>query len=831
MVKNSAKRSNKVRKIKRSSKRTLQKIPEKLQALLSQALQNHQLGLLDQAIISYRQILALKPSYADANHLLGVALHQRGELEEAVSSIKRAIKRVPDKPSFHSNLGNVLKDLELWDDAISSYRKALALDPQYINAQINIGNALNQLGRYDESGPYLQRSIELKPDSSEAHNNLGLMYHEGYDFLDEAEESFVKALSLAPDYMEAHYNLGNLYNAQGRLDEALSSYRHALRINSNHAKAYGNIGNVFKKQNRFNDAIVSYETALSLDPTFVEMHYNIGLIYLSNGQIDEAFNCLRRAAKSCPENGLMWATWADSIVSYKFERFDENLLGDLRELLNHRMVSTSRLASPILRALAHVQEFSGAMNLISKSSDINSVIYKELAGDLSKIPLLIELMGLSPIDDTDVERMLTNLRRIMILQLPDDDLHSLPFSAALALHCFTNEYIFTSTEKEKEAVSSLELRIVKMLENNLPVPPLWIVALGAYRALHEYAWADKLLTLSWPDTIVSVLNHQVKNPKEERALEARISSFNSITDSVSKAVREQYEANPYPRWIKIGLPQKGKSIAQVLRDIQLPIIPETRNIQKNPDVLIAGCGTGQQSITSALRFANSKVTALDLSLKSLAYAVRKAQELDLPQIDHIQGDIMELPNLQRQFDIIECTGVLHHLEDPIAGWRILLNHLRRDGLLKIGLYSKIARRSITKAQLLIKENSYSSTVEDIRKCRHKLISSSKEENSEFSEILKSSDFYSVSGCRDLLFHVQEHQFTIPQIEEILQGLCLDFLGFEIADQTIIRKFRTTFPQYEMLASLNSWHQFETDNPSTFAGMYQFWCRKRVKESA
>ena len=103
----------------------------------------------------------------------------------------------------------------------------------------------------------------------------------------------------------------------------------------------------------------------------------------------------------------------------------------------------------------------------------------------------------------------------------------------------------------------------------------------------------------------------------------------------------------------------------------------------------------------------------------------------------------------------------------------------------------------------------------------------KHESLDLSGILKSSDFYSMSGCRDLLFHIQEHQFTIPQIENILREFNLEFMGFEIADQTILRKFRTNSPKHESLTSFEAWHHFELTNPNTFGGMYQFWCRKKT----
>ena len=814
-------------KKKKNSKGDSQNIPERLQALLSQAMKKHQVGLLDQAITSYRQILDLMPSYADANHLLGVALHQSGELEAAVSLIKKAIKYVPSRPAFHSNLGNVLQDMECWEEAIGSFRKALVLDPHYVNAHINIGNALNQLGRYDESGPHLLKSLKLNPNSPEAHNNLGLMYHEGKNLLDEAIESFTKALSLSSDFSEAHYNLGNAYSAQDRLDEALASYGEALRINPNYVTAHGNLGNVYKKQNRYKEAFESYNKALSIDPNFEEVYYNIGLMHLSNGNATDAFNCLRRAAKSSPEDGQMWTAWADSLVSYPFDTLDENLLDDLNNLLDHVMVSPRRLGSPILRVLDHFPEFPRVMALTLKDPEVKSLIYQELAESLSKIPLLIKLMGLCTFDDFNAERMLTNLRRALILQLPDDDVNNLPFSAALALHCFTNEYVFISSDEEKHAVGELEVKIAKMLEDAHPVPALWVAALGAYRALHTYPWVDKLLTYKWTEEISTLLNHQVTHPREEQVLAAKMPSLSNITDSVSMAVREQYESNPYPRWVKLGITQKGESIDQVMRNMQLPVIPDKGDFQKNPEILIAGCGTGQQSITAALRFANSKVTAVDLSLTSLAYAARKTYELGIKNIEHAQGDILELETMKRQFDLIECTGVLHHLHDPIAGWRVLLNLLRPGGLLKIALYSRIARRFVTLVRALINEKNYPTTGDGIRDCRRELANMPKSVSLDLSGILESNDFYSMSGCRDLLFHVQEHQFTIPQIEVTLRELDLEFLGFEIADQKILRKFRTDSPKYEALASLNSWHDFEVANPDTFGGMYQFWCRKKA----
>ena len=94
-----------------------------------------------------------------------------------------------------------------------------------------------------------------------------------------------------------------------------------------------------------------------------------------------------------------------------------------------------------------------------------------------------------------------------------------------------------------------------------------------------------------------------------------------------------------------------------------------------------------------------------------------------------------------------------------------------------------------------------------------------------AETCNRGNFFSLSECRDLLFHVQEHHFTLPQIEADLQALNLTFLGFEIQDQKALRLFRKSHPHKSALTSLSLWHKFELKNPETFRGMYQFWCKK------
>ena len=57
---------------------------------------------------------------------------------------------------------------------------------------------------------------------------------------------------------------------------------------------------------------------------------------------------------------------------------------------------------------------------------------------------------------------------------------------------------------------------------------------------------------------------------------------------------------------------------------------------------------------------------------------------------------MDVKKLKKKFDVIESSGVLHHMDDPFLGWSNLSDCLNKGGLMKISLYSKIARQEISK---------------------------------------------------------------------------------------------------------------------------------------
>jgi SAM-dependent methyltransferase len=190
----------------------------------------------------------------------------------------------------------------------------------------------------------------------------------------------------------------------------------------------------------------------------------------------------------------------------------------------------------------------------------------------------------------------------------------------------------------------------------------------------------------------------------------------------------------------------------------------------------------------------------------------------LPNIKYAQADILNLGAIDRTFERIESVGVLHHLADPKAGWRVLLSLLAPNGVMRIGLYSEAARRSIVEARAVVGRRGYQATAEGIRALRQSIIS--ERDDPRWKLVLGTVDFYSMSGCRDMFFNVMEHRLTLPEIAEFLKEQKLSFLGFEL-DPESIKKFGERHPGPQALLDLDAWHSFELANPTTFRNMYVF----------
>jgi SAM-dependent methyltransferase len=582
--------------------------------------------------------------------------------------------------------------------------------------------------------------------------------------------------AFATDELMAH---ADRHYQQGRPEQAEIVCNKIVAREPAHAGALNLLGLLLQESGRHRLAVKTLNKAIAADPLNAASHYNIAAACQTLGRTGEAVRHFNDAIafgtrENPPEKLILQSPVIAACVSRIEERWPLPVRSD-------------ELFSPM--ALAEI-----ANDLFLRCA-LAAVLLRGVALERLLAPLRAKLLGLAHADLLGAEPFGPNL---------------VPLLAALAQQYFTNEYVFVQSEEEtRQSVQLRDLLLRKSAAHEI-IPPHLIGAVAAYFPLHELPDAAALLQRDWPQEIAAVIRQQLREPLAEREDRGQIPALTPVDDAVSLQVMNQYEENPYPRWTI-------NPLAALVRNV-----PAHADADASKEILIAGCGSGRHPLEVAQLFPGAQVLAVDISLPGLAYARRKTREAGLNNVNYAQADILKLSALGRSFDRVEAVGVLHHLAEPEFGWRVLLSLLRLNGVMRIGLYSETARQAMVEARALIAERGYRPTAEDIRKCRQEILRDY--DKRRWWRLIESGDFYSISGCRDLLFNVMEHRFTIPRIKAFLDEQNLSFLGFD-PEPWLVEKFHKQFPDAAALTDLGKWQVFETENPQAFRFMYVFSVRK------
>jgi SAM-dependent methyltransferase len=583
------------------------------------------------------------------------------------------------------------------------------------------------------------------------------------------------------------------------------------------------LGIALRHRRKFAEAAEVLQQALVHAPDQHEIWSNLGNALRDAGRFADAAGAYRHALRLAPDIGYYWSAFSTclrhiTVASPVDPDFRRDLLGALsRPEVSPADVASAAIAAvkadaPIARLVTCVQSDAGDAALTGLLAD--APVAQALAD-----PLLLNLLESTVAADVQIELVLTAMRRLQLLSLAgaERSLLAPETAAALARQCFLNDYAWLETPEETQALATVAARAPsESLEHAIR-----LATLAAYRPL-SMDQAQGMGPSGEPLCATGLIKQQISEPAEERRLAAGIRVLAEEAGAVSRAVRNQYESNPYPRWSRIGRYEHARPAPDVLAEL-FPGQMFHHLPRSGARILVAGCGTGRHAIQAAMRFADARVLALDLSLASLAYALRKTREMGITNIEYCRADILALGPVSERFDIVESVGVLHHLSEPMEGWRALLDRLAPGGVMRIGLYSERARRHVVHGRTLAAKLAISADPASVRSFRRAIIDSRDDDH--LSHVTSSEDFFSLSGCRDLLLHVQEHRYAPGDLAAMLHALGLEFLGFELPDPGIAKRYRERFPGDMTMTSLANWEQFERAEPDTFFGMYDFWVRR------
>ncbi len=258
-------------------------------------------------------------------------------------------------------------------------------------------------------------------------------------------------------------------------------------------------------------------------------------------------------------------------------------------------------------------------------------------------------------------------------------------------------------------------------------------------------------------------------------------------------VKRQYESFPYPPRDPADESQRLiASIPASLMAVNHHCFGGKKDFRSGFRCLVAGGGTGDSTIFLAeqLRDYDSELVYLDMSEASRQVAEARARVRNLTNITWVTASIMDLPGLGLgEFDYIECTGVLHHLESAEEGLRALNAVLKVDGAIFLMVYGKYGRRAVYEMQSLLRNYLPAglSMHEKVQMARQ-LIETLPKSNSFIRELDMwgaeiSAAGFGDAGLYDLLLHSQDRSFDVPGLYALAEsaGLHLSSFGWRTDD--------------------------------------------------
>ncbi|MEZ0242673.1 MAG: class I SAM-dependent methyltransferase, partial [Sphingomonas sp.] len=243
-------------------------------------------------------------------------------------------------------------------------------------------------------------------------------------------------------------------------------------------------------------------------------------------------------------------------------------------------------------------------------------------------------------------------------------------------------------------------------------------------------------------------------------------------------------------------------------------------LPEKPEILVAGCGTGREALRMSRWAPHGRVTAIDISNTSLAYARERCAANGATNIEFERRDLLTVAEMGRRFDFISCCGVLHHIPDPEAGWRALTSVLKPGGVQRIMVYSKIARMAVTAVRTRLDDLLDRRLDDDLlREARARLLEDPPH------RLTKSPAFFFLGGVHDLVLHRHEDPFDITRIRHGIESQGLEFCGFRLPARPDYARYRRENPHDPWRRDYPAWAAAERANFRLFVQMYDFACRK------
>ena len=257
--------------------------------------------LWDRSLAAYQRagtrcaaLVAANPGSARARAKMGLALAGQGLLEEALASHDQAVALDPERAVTHLGRAQTLAGMGRSDEALASYDRTIEIDPVLAEAHLRRGELLASMGRVYDALASCDRTLGINGEAYRAHLlRGGLLAEMGRN--DEALAAYDRAVSLARYDEDVHLQRGDLLARMGRNDEALAAYDRAIRLDGTYAEAHCRKAELLASLGRTDDAMYFYNRAIEFDPHYARALAGKGSVLVRMGRAAESAECHKAA--------------------------------------------------------------------------------------------------------------------------------------------------------------------------------------------------------------------------------------------------------------------------------------------------------------------------------------------------------------------------------------------------------------------------------------------------------------------------------------------------------------------------------------------------------
>jgi tetratricopeptide (TPR) repeat protein len=266
------------------------------------------LGLLEarqeryeNAIVNYRQAMAINGDLPGLQMNLGLALFKAAQFPDAIASFSAELKKHPDDPRLMILLGMAHYGLKDYLVAVPYLRQAADRDPQNASILLTLAQSCLWSKQYQCVVDAYRQMLALHAESAEA----DLLAAEALDEMQDsagAEKALRAAILADGNVPNAHFALGYVLWARGAWGEAANEFQEELKIDPQHGKARVYLADSWVRQNEFSKAKTEIETFGDSEKADPIALMDLGSINAHEQRFEDAAGQLIQAADSDPGN-------------------------------------------------------------------------------------------------------------------------------------------------------------------------------------------------------------------------------------------------------------------------------------------------------------------------------------------------------------------------------------------------------------------------------------------------------------------------------------------------------------------------------------------------